>query len=200
MQQYDLAKWAVNARKQANLTQEELAEAIGFSGKGSVSAIEKGRNKPTFDVMLKISEVCGYPLPYQNQVIHNNATHIQVGGNNFGDVSFTKLADNGSQPLINLENVVKQEFMRPLSARVPNNDLQSEGIFKNDLLTFDPNITAKHGHFVVIASDNRRGLVAKLSIDLKNQYFVKYNDNEPEMMPSDMQIIGVVTQLHRSYI
>ncbi|WP_155238635.1 helix-turn-helix domain-containing protein, partial [Kingella kingae] len=39
---YDLAKWASNARRQAILTQEELAEAIGFSGKGSVSAIENG--------------------------------------------------------------------------------------------------------------------------------------------------------------
>ena len=27
---YDLAKWVMNARKQSNLTQEELAEAIGF--------------------------------------------------------------------------------------------------------------------------------------------------------------------------
>lgn len=200
MQQYDLAKWATNARKQANMTQEELAEAIGFSGKGSVSAIEKGRNKPTFDVMLKISEVCGYPLPYQNQVINNNATHIQVGGNNFGDVSFITTIENSSQPLINLDNVIQQDFLKPFAVRVPNNDLQDEGIFKNDLLMIDPNITAKHGHLVVVLSNYGRGLVAKLSIDLKNQYLVKYNVNEPEIMPSDMRIIGVVTQLQRSCI
>ena len=56
--QYNLARWVANARKQANLTQEELAEAVGFSGKASVSAIENGRNKPTFDIMVKISEIC----------------------------------------------------------------------------------------------------------------------------------------------
>ena len=89
---YDFAKWVANARKQANLTQEELADVIGFSGKASVSALEKGRNKPTFDVMVKISEVCNYPLPYQNQIINNNATHIQVGGNNFGEVSNSNTA------------------------------------------------------------------------------------------------------------
>lgn len=50
---YDLAKWVTNARRQARLTQEELAEAIGFSGKGSVSALEKGRNKPTFEVSYR---------------------------------------------------------------------------------------------------------------------------------------------------
>ena len=200
MQKYNLAKWAANARKQANLTQEELAEAIGFSGKGSISAIEKGRNNPTFDVMLKISEVCDYPLPYQNQVINNNATHIQVGGNNFGDASCTNIMESSNQPLINLDDVVRQDFLKPFAARVPNNDLQDEGIFKDDLLTLDPNITARHGHFIVVVSNNGRGLVAKLSIDLKNQYFVKYNGNEPEMMPDDMQIIGVVTQLQRRYI
>lgn len=197
--QYDLAKWAANARKRANLTQEELAEAVGFSGKGSVSAIEKGRNKPTFDVMLKISEVCGYPLPYQNQVINNNATHIQVGGNNFGDVSLST-ESNGQPLLINLDNVVQKEFLSPFSARVPNDDLSSEGIFKNDLLMIDPNITVKHGYLVVAVSSYGRGLVAKLFINLKNQYLVKHNANDPEIMPSDMRIIGVVTQLQRSCI
>ena len=94
--QYNLAQWVANARKQANLTQEELAEAIGFSGKGSVSAIENGRNKPTFDIMVKISEICNYPLPYQNQIINNNATHIQVGGNNFGEASYSNITEKKS--------------------------------------------------------------------------------------------------------
>lgn len=197
---YDLAKWVTNARKQAHLTQEELAEAIGFSGKGSVSALEKGRNKPTFDVMVKISEVCNYPLPYQNQVINNNATHIQVGGNNFGDASFSHTSCNESDsPLISLENISRTDFTKPFLARVPDNDLQSEGIFKNDILTIDPNIIAKHGDFIMVVSAHNRGIVAKLLLDIKNQHFLKYNENQPEIIPSDANIVGVVINLNRSY-
>lgn len=197
---YDLAKWVTNARKQAHLTQEELAEAIGFSGKGSVSALEKGRNKPTFDVMVKISEVCNYPLPYQNQVINNNATHIQVGGNNFGDASFSHTSRNESDsPPISLENISRTDFTKPFLARVPDNDLQSEGIFKNDILTIDPNIIAKHGDFIMVVSAHNRGIVAKLLLDIKNQHFLKYNENQPEIIPSDANIVGVVINLNRSY-
>ncbi|UOO76490.1 helix-turn-helix domain-containing protein [Neisseria sp. Dent CA1/247] len=195
---YDLAKWVVNARKRANLTQEELAEAIGFSGKASISALEKGRNKPTFDVMVKISEVCNYPLPFQNQIINNNAAHIQVGGNNFGDASYSNISGSSSVP-INLENVPDLDFLQPFLARVSNDDLCSEGIFKNDVLTINPNITARHGNFILVLSKYGRGFVAKLFIDIKNQHFLKYNENNPEIIPSDAQIIGVVTNLNRSY-
>ncbi len=61
---YDLAKWAVEARKRAGMTQEQFAFELGFSTKASVNAIEKGRNKPTFETMVKISEISGFPLPY----------------------------------------------------------------------------------------------------------------------------------------
>ncbi len=196
--QYNLAQWVANARKQANLTQEELAEAVGFSGKGSVSAIENGRNKPTFDIMVKISEVCNYPLPYQNQVINNNATHIQVGGNNFGEVSYSNFTEN-NQTFINLDNITQQDFIKPFIVKVPNNDLHSEGIFKDDMLTINPNITANHGNFVLVLSTYGRGLIAKLFIDLKNQYALKHNESNPELMPDDARIIGVVTDLNRKF-
>lgn len=63
---YDLAKWATEARKAAGMTQEDFAFELGFSTKASVNAIEKGRNKPTFETMVKISEISGFPLPYQD--------------------------------------------------------------------------------------------------------------------------------------
>ena len=62
---YDLAKWATEARKAAGMTQEDFALELGFSTKASVNAIEKGRNKPTFETMVKISKISGFPLPYQ---------------------------------------------------------------------------------------------------------------------------------------
>ena len=84
-------------------------------------------------------------------------------------------------------------------ARVPDNDLQSEGIFKNDILTINPNIIAKHGDFIMVVSAHNRGIVAKLLLDIKNQHFLKYNDNQPEIMPSDANIIGVVINLNRNF-
>lgn len=197
---YDLAKWVTNARRHSSLTQEELAEAIGFSGKGSISAIENGRNKPTFDVMVKIAEACNYPLPYQSQIINNSANHIQVGGNNFGNVSHFSTYGVDNQAPVDLENLPKMEFTKPFSARVPNDDLCSEGMFKNDILFIDPNVTARHGNFVLVLANQERGLVAKLLIDIKNQYFLKYNENNPEAMPEKVKIVGVVMNLTRSYL
>ena len=50
---YDLGKWAAEARKATGMTQEAFAFELGFSTKASVNAIEKGRNKPTFETMIK---------------------------------------------------------------------------------------------------------------------------------------------------
>ncbi|WP_434776834.1 helix-turn-helix domain-containing protein [Neisseria sp. Ec49-e6-T10] len=61
-----LSEWVKSARLHKNLTQEELAFEVGFSTKASVSAIENGRNQPSFETILKIAEICSYPLPYQN--------------------------------------------------------------------------------------------------------------------------------------
>ena len=68
MEIIDLSKWVKAARIHKNLTQEELAFEAGFSSKTSISAIERGINQPTFETILKISQVCSFPLPYQNMM------------------------------------------------------------------------------------------------------------------------------------
>lgn len=75
---YDLAKWATEARKAAGMTQEDFALELGFSTKASVNAIEKGRNKPTFETMVKISEISGFPLPYQETFPKKYCLKIQT--------------------------------------------------------------------------------------------------------------------------
>lgn len=198
--QYDLGKWATNARKHAKLTQEKLAEAIGFSGKGSISAIEKGTNKPTFETMLKIAEICNYPLPYQNQVINNNAEHIQVGGNNFGTVSYIHSSTNDNNiPLFDIDQITRKDLIKNFLITIKNNDLSVIGILKDDVLIVNPNLKPKHGNIVLVNSDNDHNLIAQLSIDLKNQFSLKYNQNEPEIMPENACIIGVITSLKRTY-
>ncbi|WP_434779022.1 S24 family peptidase [Neisseria sp. Ec49-e6-T10] len=62
----DISEWVKAARKHKGLTQEELALDLGFSSKGSISAIERKRNQPSIDILFKIAQICSYPLPYQN--------------------------------------------------------------------------------------------------------------------------------------
>lgn len=112
---FNIGEWVVNARKAAGITQEDLAFKVGFAGKASISAIEKGRNQPLFNTILTISEVCNYPLPYQNQYTNNNQeNHNYSSGmqnnvigtqNNFfpestGNLKTIAMPDNSFAPLI----------------------------------------------------------------------------------------------------
>ncbi|KES10680.1 putative transcriptional regulator [Snodgrassella alvi SCGC AB-598-O02] len=61
---YNIGSWVKKARLKANLSQEKLALALDVGGKGTVSAWEKNKNAPSFEIMIKISDLCAYPLPY----------------------------------------------------------------------------------------------------------------------------------------
>ena len=61
-------------REAANLTQLELAQAIGFESASSISHFESGERLPTIDVLDKIFIACdatlviGYELKPSNQI------------------------------------------------------------------------------------------------------------------------------------
>jgi hypothetical protein len=132
----------------------------------------------------------------------NNAiTNINNTGNithfvneNYG----TFVAQNHEKPLelIDLNKSITMNLKKPFYIKVPNDELQSIGIFKDDLLLIKPGMEAQHNHILLVSS-NGRGIVARLSIDLKNQYFLKYNNQQPEIMPPDTKIIGVAVELKR---
>jgi phage repressor protein C with HTH and peptisase S24 domain len=61
---YNVGTWVKDARLNAGLSQEKLAFALEVSGKATVSAWEKNKNSPPFEVMVRISDICSYPLPY----------------------------------------------------------------------------------------------------------------------------------------
>lgn len=101
--QFDLAKWVYNARTHANLTQEELALRLGFSGKASVSSYEKGRSIPSFETVWGIGRECSYPLP-QNEFnqsfsqVKNSGTQIENSGTQKGTANNTpQIVSNGNQ-------------------------------------------------------------------------------------------------------
>ena len=81
MTKFDTATWVKNARKNAGITQETLALELDFANKSSVSAMEIGKNKPSYETLLKISQICGYPLPYQDTNIvpvYELATNFEI--------------------------------------------------------------------------------------------------------------------------
>ena len=54
-----------SARKQAKLTQRELAHKIGHKGEDAgayISRIEKGFTQPRLDVLTKLAKVFGLPV------------------------------------------------------------------------------------------------------------------------------------------
>lgn len=101
--------------------------------------------------------------------------------------------------LLDLNKAVEIGSKQPFSIKVPDDELQGMGIFKDDILLINPNVKVEHGN-ILFACSNGRGIIAKLSIDLKNQYFLKYNNQIPEIMPADTKIIGVAVKLIRYFI
>lgn len=63
MKTVDIAKRIRQAREEAHLSQEELAQAVGVSDK-SISAYEKSRSIPPVNKLKKIAESTHHPLNY----------------------------------------------------------------------------------------------------------------------------------------
>lgn len=49
-------------RKQAGLTQLQLAELLGLKAKNNISAIENGTAKPSLDMLTKMGDKLGYDI------------------------------------------------------------------------------------------------------------------------------------------
>ncbi|NYT68771.1 LexA family transcriptional regulator [Pusillimonas noertemannii] len=58
----EISDWVRNAREFAGLTQPQLGDALGIS-KQNISAWERERHEPSFDNLIKIISVTGYPEP-----------------------------------------------------------------------------------------------------------------------------------------
>lgn len=63
MKTVDIAKRIRQAREEAHLSQEELAEAVGVSDK-SISAYEKGRANPPLNKLKMIAQSTSHSLHY----------------------------------------------------------------------------------------------------------------------------------------
>jgi transcriptional regulator with XRE-family HTH domain len=57
-----ISAWVFAARTKAGLTQEQIGESLGVT-KGNVSGWENGRHEPSIVQLLKIRDLCRFPLP-----------------------------------------------------------------------------------------------------------------------------------------
>lgn len=56
-----MKEWVRAARQHAKLTQEQLGERLGLT-KGNISGWENGRHAPSFDQVMKIEALTGFPI------------------------------------------------------------------------------------------------------------------------------------------
>lgn len=108
-EQIDLSKWVFAAREYAGpeMTQEKLAEHLGRT-KANVSAMENGRSKPSFDQMIEIHRVTGYPLPYQQ-----SAGRDLINGNQT-NTSYTLNQNSASKPTKEELNDADKHFLKSM--------------------------------------------------------------------------------------
>lgn len=73
-------------------------------------------------------------------------------------------------------------------------------ILQNDILIIEPKIKPRNNDFVLICLDykgSRRGIIARLLLDLENNRTIQYNEFPPAPMPLGSLICGVVTEIKR---
>lgn len=58
----DLAQWVREARKHKKLTLEALGERLNLT-KGNIYHWEHGNHQPSFQQVVAIAEITGYPMP-----------------------------------------------------------------------------------------------------------------------------------------
>lgn len=61
---YEAIEQIIRARKEQNITQEELARRIG-THKSNISRLESGNYNPSLDMLIKIAEALGRKLTIQ---------------------------------------------------------------------------------------------------------------------------------------
>ncbi len=64
------------ARQAKHLTQEQLAEKLGFVAGDSVGHIECGRSKPSLQTLIRVAQVCDVSMDYLTGLV--DAPHLNV--------------------------------------------------------------------------------------------------------------------------
>lgn len=114
-------------RRERELTQEELAEALGIS-RQSINAMEAGRCLPSLPVALQIASYFAVPLAQLVQIIEeeNERRRLLAAGDMFGDLLPAETIQSEAVPAVNMSQT---ETNIQLSFALPG--------FKKDDLSID---------------------------------------------------------------
>lgn len=103
----NIAKWVKAARAHAQFTQTQLADRVHRS-KGNVSHWEQGKHLPTYEMMMLIAQVTGYPLPQSQPKEPSNVT---AGPRIVGLVPLISWVQAGNWAEIDGENFEPHEWL-----------------------------------------------------------------------------------------
>lgn len=70
----------------------------------------------------------------------------------------------------------------------------------DDILVIEPCLRPRNGDLVLVRLADKRGVVARLSIDIHSNQSIKYSTAKAEPMPKNAKIEGVVIEIKRLMI
>lgn len=206
---FDIGNWVKSARLNADLSQEELALALNLSGKASVSAWETNKNGVSFDVMVKISNLCGYPLPY---IEPDNTKMIRKSKNGYIRINYLNVCNDIEER--NVENIEIEPLEAEQIIEIPEawakenigNNLTSIAIIKakgdsmnptlknGDLLFIDTTIQFYMSDGIYVFYVDNGFSIKRLQLLFDGQYRVM-NDNQSRY-PSETITRGDLDKIH----
>jgi SOS-response transcriptional repressor LexA len=200
-----LKAWVRKARNHAQITQEQLGEALGVT-KANVSGWENGLHKPSYEQVLKISEVTGEPQPGATNV-HNT----QRGGRLIPIIESIH-AGNWREVSESRSGSDIMEFVRSdidaspdvFAMRIVGNSMTPLYV-EGDILLVDPIKKPKLDSYVVAANGVGEGLFRRFKPrgqDTQGRDIFELVPLNPLFDPIrsdeyELRIVGVVIEHHR---
>lgn len=185
-------------REKLNIPQEELAKKLDLS-KGMISLYENEKRKPSYDVLIKMSEIFNCSMDY---IIGNNSDTII---NVYSSVHAGILSEM-------IENIVDTE---EISEKMANSDKVYFGIkvkgdsmspkyLENDTLIVEKSPTCNNGDDCIVAVNGNEAFLKRVFINENGITLQALNPNYEPLIYTNKQIkevpitiIGIVRELRR---
>ena len=185
-------------REKLNIPQEELAKKLDLS-KGMISLYENEKRKPSYDVLIKMSEIFNCSMDY---IIGNNSDTII---NVYSSVHAGMLSEM-------IENILDTE---EISEKMANSDKVYFGIkvkgdsmspkyLENDTLIVEKSPTCNNGDDCIVAVNGNEAFLKRVFINENGITLQALNPNYEPLIYTNKQIkevpitiIGIVRELRR---